>query len=143
MANKKATSFNLSEDLKKRFRVAVAERGTDQSAVVRQCIESWLSTPGDQGLQEKSSKNKTPSGFPGDPPSGTLKGAQLVLFRDLVEKVANIIAAGDQEKLKLLVSVIRVSSPDIPPDQSVEASPSERVPKPMPRPTGTGRGKPT
>lgn len=46
MANiNSATSFNLPLELRKRFKIAAAERGTDQSTVVRTCIEAWLENP--------------------------------------------------------------------------------------------------
>lgn len=45
MADEKATSFRLGEDLAYRFRVACTQKRTNQSTIVRSLIESWLSFP--------------------------------------------------------------------------------------------------
>ncbi len=101
MAKINPTSFNLPEDLKQRFKVAVAQQNTDQSSVVRACIESWIrSTESQSELEGKSPGTKAPPGL-ATMPSGHRISKSLM---DLIPQLESVLE--DREAAKLLKRLI-------------------------------------
>ncbi len=112
MGNIKATSFNLPENLKQRFRVAVAERHTDQTKVVRNAIEAWLaqgSTETGKALDTSGIRPKTEAPLPDSLRGLKMTKKQLALYHKLAEKLAAVIIADNSHTLAILTGGINLA----------------------------------
>lgn len=132
------TSFNLPEDLKQRFKVAVAQRGTDQSAVVREAIEKWITST--SHAPELKPNPASPTENQGLPPvlrSTTLKGTRLALYRDLAAKVAEVIEEGSSDLVAILAKGIRWAHADLRPLKSGDTRANAHPPRSTSKRHGT------